>query len=349
MKNLLNKFSHVLLLGILLLLWGSVASAQSTSECDEGLRLFDHDLLATDPVCIPETPERILTLGMPSFEALMSYGVQPFASPSPYLQNYALNFPTLADQLEGIQDLGPLAITSIEAIVEADPDLIIGHEARFVQFYDALSAVAPTLLYEFEHSGVWQDVAQFTAQVVNREAEYEEQSAAYNERVEDFRESLGDREIVASVIRIRPDALRLYVEASYPGSVLEDVGLSRPESQQYDNEAMLAAFGQSTFYAISLENIQLVDGDVIFVWSSSPTRALAEQAEERMAELLDDPLWGTLDAVQDGQVYEVGGHWIGSSFIAAHYMLDDLSARLDAPIETPNPFVATEAQPAGGE
>lgn len=332
-----RKFTILILLALLISVV-PLAAQDEASECEDGFRLFDHELLATDPVCIPDNPQRIITLGMPSFETLMSYDIQPLASPSPYLQNYALNFPALADDLEGIQDLGSLAFANIEAIIAAEPDLIIGHEARFIGFYDDLSAVAPTLLYEFEDSGVWQDVAQFVAEVVDRQAEYEANLADYNARVADFRESLGEREIVVSVIRIRPNALRLYVQDSFPGSVIEDAGLVRPESQQYTSREMRAEFSQTTFYAISLESIQLVDGDVIFIWTSSPTRELAEQSDERLQELVDDPLWGTLDAVQTGQVYEVGGHWIGSSFIAAHYLLDDLTSRLDVEIETPIPF-----------
>lgn len=346
----LRIFSILTLIALLVSVGPLVAQDEAT-ECEDGFRLFDHELLVTDPVCIPDDPQRIITLGMPSFETLMSYGIQPLASPSPYLQNYALNFPALADQIEGIQDLGSLAFANIEAVIEAEPDIIIGHEARFISFYDDLSAVAPTLLYEFEHSGVWQDVAHFVAEIVGRQAEYEANLADYNARVADFRDSLGEREIVVSVIRIRPDALRLYVQDSFPGSVIADAGLVRPESQQYSSEEMRAEFGQTTFYAISLESIQLVDGDVIFIWASSPTRELAEQSDERLQELVDDPLWGTLDAVQAGQVYEVGGHWIGSSFIAAHYLLDDLSARLDVEVETPNPFKADaeEVEETDGE
>lgn len=342
------KFRNLSILTLVVLLLSVVPlMAQDATDCEDGFRLFDHELLATDPVCIPDEPQRIITLGMPSFETLMSYGIQPLASPSPYLQNYALNFPALADDLEGIQDLGSLAFANIEAIIAAEPDLIIGHAARFISFYDDLSAVAPTLLYEFEHSGVWQDVAHFVAEVVGRQAEYEANLADYNARVADFRDSLGEREIVVSVIRIRPDALRLYVQDSFPGSVIADVSLVRPESQRYTSEEMQSEFGQTTFYAISLESIQLVDGDVIFIWTSSPTRELAEQSDERLQELVDDPLWGTLDAVQAGQVYEVSGHWIGSSFIAAHYLLDDLSVGLDVEVETPNPFKPEAEQAAG--
>ncbi|MFP4322944.1 MAG: ABC transporter substrate-binding protein [Anaerolineales bacterium] len=327
------------------------ANKPLAQTCPEGERFFAHELLATDPVCIPDEPLRILTLGMPSFETLMALGIQPYASPAPYIQNYANYYPGLADEVAGIRDMGPLAFTSIEAVVEADPDLIIGHEARFMEFYDDLSAVAPTLLYEFEHSGVWQDIAAFVAQIVNREAEYDALLADYNARVEDLQASLGDTAPVIPIIRVRPDALRLYVRASFPGAVVEDVGLPRPESQDYDNATMQDEFGQSTFYAISRESIQLVAGDVIFIWTSSPTAQLAEEAEDRQQALLDDPLFGTLDAVQARRTHEVGGYWIGSSFVAAHYILDDLFTYVaEAEPTIPNPFRATrdaESEPDG--
>jgi iron complex transport system substrate-binding protein len=314
---------------------------QEPLTCEEGFRVFDHELLSTDPICIPEEPQRILTLGMPSFETLMALGVTPFASPAPYINNYAGYYPTLAYQVEGVQNLGPLALTSLERAVEGDPDLIIGHEARFVQYYDDFTAIAPTLLYEFEHSGIWQEVADFVAQTVDREAEYEALLTEYDTRVADLQTSLDGADPVTSVVRIRPREVRLYVVDSYPGSVLEDVGLPRPESQQYESEAMRAEFGQSTFYGISEERIELADGDVIFIWTSSPTQELAQDSEERLQELMNDPLWSQLDAVQQGNAYEVGGHWIGASFVAAHYMLDDLFRHVVGvnPAEvSPNPF-----------
>lgn len=50
----MKKFSH-----IFILLLVAVAFAQ---DYDTGFRRFDHDLLATDPVCIPENPTRVVSL-----------------------------------------------------------------------------------------------------------------------------------------------------------------------------------------------------------------------------------------------------------------------------------------------
>ncbi|MEO1290357.1 MAG: hypothetical protein AAFV93_21605, partial [Chloroflexota bacterium] len=161
-----------------------------------------------------------------------------------------MNYPTLATQIDGIENLGALSVTSVEAIIAVDPDLIIGVDTRFLAFYDVLS-VAPTLLYTFHHSGEWQDVAAFAAAATNNEGLYDTQMTIYEARVEDFQSLLGDEEVEVSVVRIRPEELRLYVLASFPSSVIEDVGLLRPESQNYDYEGLLEAFSSTTFYAIS--------------------------------------------------------------------------------------------------
>lgn len=44
-----------------LLLLVFVASGLGVAQtCEDGFRLFDHELLVTKPVCIPENPERVL-------------------------------------------------------------------------------------------------------------------------------------------------------------------------------------------------------------------------------------------------------------------------------------------------
>lgn len=332
------------LLSVVILSFTITLTAQE-SVCDTGFRLFDHERLATEPVCIPQEAQRIVTLDGLSFETLMVLEQPPVAAPASYLRNFPMNYPTLASQIADIENLGNLSVASAEAIIAAAPDLIIGSDTRQSMFYEQLSTIAPTLLYTFRHSGEWQAIAQFTAEAVHREAEYEAQLATYNARVETFQSLLDNETIDVSVVRVRPEALRLYVLDSFPGSVIDDVGLSRPESQNYDYEDLQAAFNSTTFYAISRENIELAEGDVVFVWSSSATAVLAEEAEEQRQALLDDPLWQSLDAIQAGDVYIVGSYWIGSSFISAHYILDDLFTfvlDVDPAAIAPNPFIIPE-------
>jgi iron complex transport system substrate-binding protein len=337
----LRIIALVLIVALLLTSLAPMA-AQNDTPCEDGFRLFEHELLATDPVCIPEQPERIVALE--SFEVLLSLDYPPVAAVTSFLENHVINFPTLAEEVDDIEGLGTLRTPNAEVLIAANPDLIIGSRQRLEPFYDQLSTIAPTVLYDFAHSGLWKEVTAMLADITNQQDEYEAQLALYESRVQEFREALGDTELSVSVVRILPTGVRLYTQDSFSGEVIESVGLTRPESQQYTNDEMLDEFGQPTFYGISRENLQLADGDFIFIWTTGYTPEVAADAKERLQALRDDPLWSTLGAVRDNDIHEVGGYWIGSSFIAAHYMLDDLFEYvLDTEPTIPNPFVRTDA------
>ena len=306
--------------------------------CNEGFRLFEHELLATDPLCVPEEPERIIVFE--PFEILMSLEVPPVATFSGNLENYVTDFPTLAADIENIGNIGASTSPNVEAIVAANPDLIIGTTQRWGDRYEDLSAIAPTALYDLSYSGQWKEVAEFVADVTNQQASYEALLQNYEERVGILREELADSGLNISVVRVLPTGVRLYVLDSFSGEVIDDIGLLRPESQQYTHAEMLDEFQQPSFYNISDENLQLADADIIFSWTLGATPEIADQAREQQLALRNDPLWSTLNAVQNDNVHEVGGYWIGLSFVAAHYMLDDIYEHvLGTEPKTPNPFV----------
>ena len=54
-----------------ILLSGTVVLAQDSADCEDGFRLFDHERLATEPVCVPENAQRIISLDMPATEFLL--------------------------------------------------------------------------------------------------------------------------------------------------------------------------------------------------------------------------------------------------------------------------------------
>lgn len=63
-KNLSLKILLVLLLAV------SGVYAQETVEYETGFRLFEHELLATEPLCIPDDPQRIAFI-----DSSIAYGV----------------------------------------------------------------------------------------------------------------------------------------------------------------------------------------------------------------------------------------------------------------------------------
>ncbi|MEM9955410.1 MAG: iron-siderophore ABC transporter substrate-binding protein, partial [Chloroflexota bacterium] len=337
----------VLVSMIVLLLPTLLITAQDNTECEDGFRLFDHELLATDPVCIPETPQRIISLERLSFETLMSINYLPVATASGYLENFVIDFPTISDRIESIEDIGTTVNPNAESLLDAQPDLIFGSGPRTLELYDELSSIAPTLLFEFDHSGQWLDIAAFVADAIGAEDAYQRLLADYEARLDALRDELGGNSPIISVVRIRPSDVRLYVTDSFSGQVINSANLPRPTSQDYTSDEMQAEFGQQTFYPVSRENIPMADGDIIFVWITGYTPEIAAQAIDRLETLQTDPLWGALEAVQNGNLIEVGGYWIGSSFIAAHYMLDDLFvhvAGVDPQDVSTNPFLDTSTE-----
>ena len=74
----------------------------AAGECPEGMWLFDHERLATDPVCIPENPQRIISLDMPATEFVLLNDI-PLVGVFGYAgDEISAVTPGLASKLEGI-------------------------------------------------------------------------------------------------------------------------------------------------------------------------------------------------------------------------------------------------------
>ena len=151
----------------------------------------------------------------------------------------------------------------------------------------------------------------------------------YDARIEEFQSQMGERlsETETSIIRVRQDRIEIYLEDSFPGAVVADTGLPRP-SEQSNAE-------QEFDIDISKESLYMADGDVMFVWTSGSNEEIAEDDQAALEELKVDPLWSELNAVQQGQVYDIPQYWIGTGPIAANLVLDDLFKYLvDSPSQS---------------
>ena len=176
--------------------------------------------------------------------------------------------------------------------------------------------IAPTLLPQFQSSSDWKAVLAKNAEALGQTAAAEQATDRYDGRVIELQVKLGERRATTtvSVHRAYPDYLALYLNNSFIGTIIDDVGLPRPPSQR-------TAGGQGR---ISREQIRDADADVLFLWGYGASAQIAENAEAAREQLKADPLWSQLSAVQRGQVYEVPGYWIGSGILAANAVLDDL-------------------------
>ena len=256
-------------------------------------------------------PQRVVVLDTGELDSAVALGVVPVGAVRAPVDDGLLDY--LQDKTEGVTKLvGTISEPSLEAIAALEPDLILSSKLRHEKIYDELSQIAPTVFSETV--GVaWKENFLLDARALGEEEQATRMLEAYEARAADLGEQLkadlGEAPTV-SMVRFLPGATRLYQKASFIGTVLEDVGLQRPESQDVDEFAL----------EIGEEQIGLADGDVIFVSWYGPS------ADTTRPAFTSNPLWQNLAAVRAGRIYEVPDDtWmLGIGIGAANRVLDDL-------------------------
>jgi iron complex transport system substrate-binding protein len=266
--------------------------------------MIEHTLGET---CVPINPNRVIALDDCTLEPMLALNLQPVGAP---VSN--VNIPNQGD-LSSIQDTG--SPPNLETIFSLKPDLILGC-AYSQDVYKQATQIAPTIIAPIESSADWKSVLFLVADTVGKTDKAEQLMTTYTKRIEALQSKLGKRINITkiSVIRIHPGHISLYAKDVFIGTLLADVGLPRPKSQNRDIPAI----------DISKENIHDADGDVIFVWVYGSNRQLLEASEAALKKLQSDPLWQELDAVKFGKVYIVPEYWIGAGPLSANAVIDDL-------------------------
>ncbi|WP_342002134.1 iron-siderophore ABC transporter substrate-binding protein [Chlorogloeopsis sp. ULAP02] len=292
---------------------GVVINNQTTSLWQplKDCRLIKHVMGET---CIPKNPNRIVTVSQFTLGNLLVLGLQPIAGASAltdlngfpsYLEPYTKNVAKLGNQYE----------PSLEKIALLQPDLILGWEA-IRKVYPLLSQISPTAVVTWKGTSSWKEHFQFLAQALGKEEEYQKAWERYFQRIKELKTALNNRykDKKISVISFGSSyGIISWVKSSFPGSILNDIGLQQPKAQD-----IILPRGDR-IYGISEERLQEVNGDIIFILT------LRERDSKKLEQLQNKTLWKTLKAVQQGQVYTVDVlTWLGSNLIAADAVIDDI-------------------------
>ncbi len=283
--------------------------------------------------CVPNSFERLVTLDSVAFEDAIAVGIKPIATT---VSSDLLSH--LRDRLDGVKNIGQPGEPNLENVVALNPDLIMGLDS-YQRIYAQTSQIAPTVLFGFEHSGQWKEAFQTIGKILGRADTAQQVMDDYGQRLEDFKTKMGIQSSVSqkdagfsrenrppkvSVIRIYPDSINLYLRDSFPGTVLQDAGLARPPAQDLSADEAQRIANNPIQIAIGRESLKQVDGDVLFVWTGENEAEANRDAQKKLKELQNDPLWKTLNVVQKNQVHFVPNYWIGSGPIAANAILNDL-------------------------
>lgn len=264
---------------------------------------------------IPAQPKRVVALDQSFVDAVLTLetevvGFTSYRGIEGKLPDYLA--PVL-DHAKEATSVGTLEQPSLERILALKPDLIISAKVRHEALYDKLSQIAPTVFSETT-GAIWKENLTLVGQALGKEDLAEQKIKEYQDRAGTIGESIkaknGSMPTVSIARFAGEPTVRLYVENSYAGLVLKDVGFPRPEGQPTVTDTIMVP--------ISQENISQLDADHIFV-AAYEDPAVGPVKEKFEA----NPLWGKLK----GAKHDVGDTvWMSAVGIqGAHAILDDLA------------------------
>lgn len=321
MKKLVSKqylWSIFAFAIVLTLTCGSILKARSLSRpniveqpISAPCRVIQH---TAGIACVPQTSKRLVTLSIVTLADAIALGVKPIGSTNFYQDKESITY--LSDQEKDFELLGR-SQPNLERLLLNKPDLIIGWSNIGKRTYPLLSRIAPTVLDDFQGAPSWRSHFNFVAFILGKDKEATNAWSQYYTKVNALKAVLGkqNREKTISFIHIGTRGIESDVNNSFAGSILKDVGLQRPASQNVS-----APYG---IISIPEEELYKADGDILFI------TAWTKRHQESLIKLQKRPLWKQLKAVQNNQVYFVDfATWTGSNLLAADAVLDDLEKYL---------------------
>ncbi|MCA9879167.1 MAG: iron-siderophore ABC transporter substrate-binding protein [Thermomicrobiales bacterium] len=290
---------------------GIVAEGETT-------RTLRHSAGETD---VPVNPQRIVALADPLVDAVLALGVTPAAVATFRGSGYRTY---LEDWLEGVPEVGYADSIDLEAVLAAEPDLILVDTYGAELSYDQLSKIAPTVAFD-----AWTDTRANQREVglaIGKAEDAEARIAAYDETVATARGQLdaavGDETV--AFLRIFQRELRLEGGTGETGPMLfGELGLTPAGIV----EPLMDTWAE----VLSLEMVPQIDADHLFVQPEI-------DSDEYYEELLSSPLWQEVPAVRNGNVYVVDRwtHWLTRGILAGELAIADVMAAL-APEDSATP------------
>ncbi|KZE76247.1 ABC transporter substrate-binding protein [Paenibacillus elgii] len=312
----------VLLLSVWLTACGEKPAAQPDAKSGEaaapaqadGKRKIKHAMGESE---VPANPQKVVILTNEGTEALLALGVKPIAA----VQSYTGNpwFDHIKADMEGVKAVGGEQQPNLELIASLKPDLIIGNKMRHEKIYDQLKAIAPTV-YSETLRGEWKDNFKLYADALNKKAEGDKIIAAFDKRIEDFKQKAGSKlnEKVA-VVRFMGGKTRYYYGNMFTGVIFKQIGIARSDAKNDEK-----AFEDIT--KERLTELEAADRVIYFTYETGDGKG-TKQEEEWM----NDPLWKNLKVVKNNKVFKVDDViWNTAGGVkAANLMLDGLYKMYD--------------------
>lgn len=140
---------------------------------------------AYGPIEVPSDPQRVVAVSYDTPWQLQAVGVTPVAVQD--YSSYSTEFTAeQLDLVDGLPTVGAFFELNVEAVLAAEPDLIVGDTLEIdEQTYALLSEIAPTVVVEGEYRGDWRTISTGIADAVNASAQLDEAHAAYDAKLDE--------------------------------------------------------------------------------------------------------------------------------------------------------------------
>ncbi|MBQ6446363.1 MAG: iron-hydroxamate ABC transporter substrate-binding protein [Bacillus sp. (in: Bacteria)] len=259
---------------------------------------------------LPAKIETIVTASQEAMEDAAILGIKPAGAIAT-----AGKFPAyLGDSMSEAEQIGEKTQPSVEKLLQLKPDVILGTSKFQPEVAESLNKVA-TMIPVSHISTNWKDNLLLLGQLSNEKDKAESIIADYEKNVteakDELQADLSGKKVV--MLRLRGGSLYIYPESVYFNPVLyTDLGLDVPEEVK-------AAKAQEM---ISLEKLAEMNPDYLFIQFEESENSDSPTA---LADLENNSIWKSLDAVKNKQVYEnvvdplaAGGTaWSKTTFLAA--------------------------------
>ncbi|GAA3089757.1 iron-siderophore ABC transporter substrate-binding protein [Streptomyces rectiviolaceus] len=292
---------------------------KADSAADTGFpRTIKHAMGSTE---IPAQPKKVVVLDTGELDDVTLLGVKPVGAVSPHFKT-AGGFPSyLKDKIGGVKDVGPMEEPNLELIASLKPDLILSSKVRHEKVYDKLKGIAPTVFTETTGSP-WKENLKVHAKALGMESQADTALKNYEKRAKALGDSIkakyDGKMPSASVVRFIAGPTRLYQKSAYSGIVLDDIGLTRPASQNSSDP-------EKSMLDVSPEQIDKAEADLIFVTvADAPDKT-------QQKDVTSNPVWKDLTAVKKDKVFTVPDEtWMsGIGVQAAEHVLEDVAKATD--------------------
>ncbi|MFJ1755637.1 ABC transporter substrate-binding protein [Kitasatospora sp. NPDC088134] len=275
---------------------------------------------ADGPVTVPGGATRVVVLDTAELDSAMTLGITPVgAAKAPLDGTLPGYWPD--SRLATVAVVGDIAAPpDAAAIAAARPQLLLTNLTRDNTHLDALRALAPTVATATT-GAPWKENFQLHAAALDRREQAAAVLGGYARHVDQATRTLasagatGQRISLVRFVEGSPGP-RLYARQNFPGSVLADLGLPRPDPQNADRFAVEAAPDQ----------LPLADGDLLlYAGYGHPDR-------NGLTTTLASPTWQSLTAVRTHRAFPVDDQlWFqGIGYTGAHFLIAELLHLLGA-------------------